>query len=129
MKKIFTILIALGAITVAQAQSSRTYPNDRYQDRDVILGQRNDRVYDNNSRSANSHSERERDKEIDRINREYDKRIRKVERDRRMRAYDKDYEIRRLENQRRDDLRQVWDRYRTSNNTYDNRYRQDNRRW
>jgi hypothetical protein len=128
MKRVFTILIALGAVTIAQAQSSRSYPESR--DRDVILGQRNERVYDNNSRYAYSFSERERDQQIDRINREYDKQIRKMERDRRLRSSEKSYQMRRLEDQRRDEIRQVWERYRSSNNSYNNgRYQQNNRRW
>ena len=130
MKKVFTILLALGAVTLAQAQSSRSYPSDHNRDRDVILGQHNDRVYDNNSRYDYSFSERERDKEIDRINRDYDKQIRKVERDRRMRSSEKSYQVRRLEDQRRDEIRRVWERYRNSNNSYsNNRYRQNNSRW
>jgi hypothetical protein len=130
MKRIFTILLALGAFTAAQSQSSRSYPDEHNRDRDVILGQRNESVYDNNSRSAYSFSERERDKMIDRINRDYDKQIRKVERDRRMRSSEKSYQIRRLEDQRREEIRRVWERYRNSSNTAGNdRYRQNNRRW
>jgi len=128
MKRIFTFLIALGALSVAQAQGSRSYPDDRYHDRDVVLGQRNDRVYDN-SRYTYSFSERDRDKQIDRINKEYDKQIRHIERDRRMSPYDKSYEIRRLEDQRRDDIRRVWDRFRSPSNSYNSRYPQNNRRW
>ena len=130
MKKVFTILLALRADTLAPAHSSQTYPTDHNRDRDVILGQHNDRVYDNNSRYDYSFSERERDKEIDRINRDYDKQIRKVERDRRMRSSEKSYQVRRLEDQRRDEIRMVWERYRNSNNSYsNNRYRQNNSRW
>src|SRR4051812_48824880 len=128
MKKVFTFLVALGAITVAQAQSSRSYPDDRYHDKDVVLGQQNNRVYNDNSRYTYSFSERDRDKEIDRINRDYDKRINKIERDRRMSSYDKNYAIRRLDDQRREDLRQIGDRFRNPNNSYNNyRYQQNNR--
>lgn len=130
MKRIFTILLALGALTAAQAQSSRSYPDDHNRDRDVILGQRNESVYNNNSRYDYSFSERERDKMIDRINRDYDRQIRKVERDRRMRSSEKSYRVRRLEDQRREEIRRVWERYRNSSNTASNdRYRQNNRRW
>ena len=130
MKKFFTILLALGAVTIAQAQSSRSYPDEHNRDRDVILGQRNDRVYDNNSRYDDSFTGRERDKQIDRINRDYDKQVRKIERDRRMRSSEKSYQIRRLEDQRRDEIRRVWEHYRSSNNSYrNNRYRQNNGRW
>ena len=131
MKKILTLLIAIGAVIGAQAQYSHSYPDGRDNDRDVILGQRNDRAYDNNNSHYNySFSTRERDEQINRINREYDKRIRRVERDRRMRYDEKSFQTRRLEDQRRDEIRQVWERFRNSNNRYsDNRYEQNNRRW
>lgn len=129
MKKLLTLLVAVGTFTFAQAQHSGAYPNDRNRDRDVILGSQNNRVY-NDSRNAYSFNERDRDREIDRINKDYDKQVRKVEKDRRMRSYDKDYAIRRLETQRREEIRQVWDRFRSSNNRYnDSRYQQNNRRW
>jgi hypothetical protein len=129
MKRLLTLLVAVGTFTFAQAQHSGNYPNDRNRDRDVILGSQNSRVY-NDSRNAYSFNERERDREIDRINKDYDKQIKKVERDRRMRSYDKDYAIRRLETQRREEIRQVWDRFHSSNNRYnDSRYQQNNRRW
>jgi uncharacterized protein YxeA len=139
MKKILTLLIAVGAITVAQAQGSRSYPDDR-NGRDVILGSqndryerndRNDRVYGNNSRYTYSFSARERDRQIERIDRDYDKRIRQVERDRYLRSYEKTSQIRRLEDQKRQEIAQVWERFRSSNNMHaDNRYQgNNNRRW
>jgi len=140
MKRILTLLFAVGAITVAQAQNSRSYPDDRY-GRDVILGDRNDRndrsdrndrTYENNSRYNYSFSSKERDKQIDRINREYDQRIRKVEKDRYSRSYERTSQVRRLEDQRRQEIAQVWERFRSSNNQHaDNRYQRNdnNRRW
>lgn len=124
MKKIFTLLILLGAVVAVRAQSSsRPYPNDRYNSRDVILGDRNDGRYENNRRYTYSFTARERDQQLDRINRSYDQRIRQVERDRRMRSYERNAQIRRLEEQRRDEIRQVWEHFRSSNNLQnDNRY-------
>lgn len=142
MKKILTLLIAVGALTLAQAQSSRSYPDNRNTTRDVILGDRNDGMdrnnrndrydnrYEHNSRSVYSFSAREREKQIDRINREYDKKVRQVERDRRMRSSEKSYRLRQLEGERRTELRQVWDRFQSRNNAHnDNRYASNNRRW
>ena len=133
MKKILTLLIALGAIVGAQAQPSRSYPNDDRYGRDVILGDRNDRndrTYENNSRYSYSMSVDERDRQIDRIAREYDRRIRKVERDRWIRSSEKSYQIRQIENQKREEIHLVWERYRSSNNLYnDNRSQRNNRRW
>ncbi|RYZ60516.1 MAG: hypothetical protein EOO14_07245 [Chitinophagaceae bacterium] len=145
MKKILTLLFAVGAITLTQAQSSRSYPNDRNTTRDVILGDRNegnkgndrnnrndryDNRYENNNRYAYSFSARERDKQVDRINKEYDKKIRQVERDRRLRSSEKSYKLRQLEGERREEIRQVWDRFQSRNNAHnDNRYATNNRRW
>src|SRR5689334_1190812 len=119
MKKIFTLLFVVGSIAAAQAQS-RSFPDDRSRDRDVILGQRNDRGYEYDrsyeraSRYSYSFTDRERDKQLDRINHDYDKRIRKIEKDRRMSSYEKNNQIRYLESQRRDEVRRIWDRYRSS---------------
>ena len=140
MKRILTLLIAVGAITVAQAQNSRSYPDGRYESRDVILGDnnnrndrndRNDRTYENTSRYTYSFSANDRDRQIDRINRDYDKRIRQVERDRYIRSYEKSTQIRRLEDQKRQDIAQVWERFRSTSNVHrDNQYqRNNNRRW
>lgn len=138
MKKILTLLIAVGAISVTQAQSSRSYPGDgRYETRDVILGgqhdryDRHDRSYGNNSRYTYSFSARERDRELDKIDREYDRRIRQVQRDRYLRSYERSSQIRRLQEQKRYELAQVWDRFRSSNNRHrDNSFqRNNNRRW
>ena len=139
MKKILTLFIALGAIVSVQAQSSGSYPNDDRYGRDVILGDRNnrndrydrnDRTYENNSRSTFYMSADERDRVIDRIDREYDRRIRRVERDRWIRHSEKSYQIRQLEYQKRDEIRQVWERFRSGNNLHrDNSYQRNNRRW
>lgn len=136
MKRILTLLIAVGAITLAQAQSSRSYPDGRYESRDVILGDRNgryennDRTYENNSRYTYSFSARERDRQIERIDRDYARRIRQVERDRYIRSYEKYSHIRRLEDQKRGEIAQVWERFRSSNNLHaDSRYQRNNRRW
>jgi hypothetical protein len=131
MKKILTLLIAFGAIASVQAQSSR-YPSDRNESRDIILGDQNSRTYEGNSRYGNgySFSARERDEQIDRINREFNQRIRRVERDRWMRTYEKRREVQRLEEQRKSEIRQVWERFRNSRNTYrDYDYRRNDRRW
>jgi hypothetical protein len=133
MKKILTLLIVLGAIVSAEAQSSRSYPNDDRYGRDVILGsqnERNDRTYENNSRHTYYMSSVERDRQIERIDREYDRRIRKVEKDRWIRSSEKSYQIRQMENQKREEIRLVWERFRSGSNLYnDSRYQRNNRRW
>ena len=129
MKKIFTLMIVLGAVIVANAQPPHTYPDGRYDSRDVVLGRNDNRPYDNNVRYGNAMNERERDRLIERINRDFDQQIRRVQYDRWLRPVEKDFQIRRLESQRRDAVRDVWDRYRNSNRRYDDHYPQNNRRW
>ena len=138
MKRILTLLLAVGVITVAQAQSSRSNSHDR-NNRDVILGDRNDMAsrndryeerYENNTRHSYSFSARERDRQIDRINRDFDKQTRQAERSRYMRSSERQYQIRRLEAQRRNAIREVWDRFQSRSNTHsDNRYNTNNHRW
>lgn len=129
MKKISMLLLAIGCLSVAQAQY-RSYPDDRNHDREVILGQQNDRGYENASRYTFSFSERERDKQIDRINKDFDKRMRRVEKERRMDPYEKSHIIRDLEDQRRNEIRRVWERYHSPYNAANNnRYRQHDRHW
>ncbi|HUC81585.1 MAG TPA: hypothetical protein VMR70_11755 [Flavisolibacter sp.] len=139
MKKILTLMMAVGTITLAQAQSSRSYPDGRYGTKDVILGSQNDRndrndrnnrTYGNNSRYTYSFSAKERDKAIDRIDRDYDKRIRQVERDRSLRSYEKTSQIRRLQEQKRHEVAQIWERFRNNSNVHrDNSYQRNNRGW
>lgn len=130
MKRILTLMIAFGAIVSATAQSSRSYPSDRNDSRDVFLRQQSERTYGNNSRNNYSFTANERDRQIDRINGDFDVRIRRVERDRRLRSSEKAYQVRRLEEQRRNEVSQVWERFRNSRNSNsDNGYRRNDRRW
>ena len=133
MKRILTLSIALIAVTGAFAQKSNSYPN-RGNDRDVILGGDNNRsVYNNGSSRYNNgytFSARERDVEIQRINREFDYKIRDVEQARRMRSSEKNYQIRLLEQQRRQQVKAVKDRFQDSRNQYNNSsYSRNDRRW
>jgi hypothetical protein len=119
MKKIFTLVFALGAATAIFAQGG----HGRNESRDVILGQQNRTVY-NNPRSNNDYySIQDRDAQIQRINREYDWRIQSIERDRYLRKAEKKRQIRALQNER--DARIIEIR-----RSYDNRaYRNNNRRY
>ena len=133
MKKILTLFIVLGAIASTEAQSSRSYPTDDRYGRDVILGGQNeryDRTYENNSRHTYYMSAVERNRQIERIDREYDRRIRKVEKDRWIRSSEKSYQIRQMETRKREEVRLIWERFRSSNNLHnDSRYQRNNSRW
>ena len=115
MKKVFTLIFALGAVTAVFAQGGY---NHRDESRDVILGQGNRNVYNNNDRGYNNgyYSIRDRDAQIDRIRREYNWRIESVQRDRYLRKAEKKRQIRSLENERDARIRDLIERYNYNNN-------------
>ena len=114
MKKIFALAIALGTITAVFAQGGY----DRRESRDVVLGQPNRGVY-NNDRGYNNgnYGIRDRDEQIQRIRREYNWKIESVQHDRYLRKAEKRRQIRFLENERDARIREVMVRY----NRYDDR--------
>ena len=125
MKRMLTLLFALGIMTVSFAQ--RGYDNNSRRDRDVVYDQRN--VYGNNRYDRYSMSPKERDSEIKRLNKEFDAKIKAVRKDRRLRSSEKNYQIDRLSRQRDWEIQQVRDRYASSRNTYNDRYARNDRRW
>jgi hypothetical protein len=122
MKKLFSFVLLLCLAGAAMSQSSRQ------QSRDVILGQRNDRVYNNSGNYDRPMTTRERDEQIQRINREYDWRIERVRRDYSLRNGQKNRQVRQLEKQRKDAIRELRERFARSQ--YNNRYeRRNDNRW
>ncbi|MBO9681586.1 MAG: hypothetical protein J7502_02735 [Flavisolibacter sp.] len=119
MKKVFALVIALGAMTAVFAQ--RGYDR-RDESRDVILGQGNRNVYGNNNRGYNngSYSKRERDEQIQRIRRQYNWKIESVQRDRYLRKAEKKRQVRFLERERDEKIREVIDRYNYYKNNKNN---------
>lgn len=105
MKKIFALVIALGTITAVFAQGG----HDRRESRDVVLGQPNRGVY-NNDRGG-YYGVRDRDEQIQRIRREYNWKIESVEHNRYLRKAEKRRQIRFLENERDARVREVMMRY------------------
>jgi len=117
MKKVFVLALSLVAVTTVFAQ--RGY-DQRNESRDVVLGQPNSRnVYGNDRGYNNGFSIRERDAQIQRINREYNRRIEAVKYDRYLRKAEKKRQVRFLENERDARIREVVQRY--------NDYNRDNR--
>jgi hypothetical protein len=107
MKKILVLLFSLGTITTVFAQNGY-HGNSRQDSREVILGQGNGRpVYDNDRYDHGNMNTRERDFQIQRINQEFDARIWQVEHDRYLRKSDRKRQIRILEEQRRDAIRNI----------------------
>lgn len=108
MKRLFALVLALGAMTAVFAQRGYDRGNES---RDVILGQQNRSVYNNNRSNDRYFSSRERDAQIERIRRNYNWRIQSVRNDRYLRNAEKRREIRFLENERDAKIREVIERY------------------
>lgn len=100
MKKMFTLVLALGLLSSAFAQSGH---------KTVVVGTTRTVVvehHDNNSRMMNDKSS-----QIRKINREFDQRINAVQSDRRLRRGEKNRQIRLLEKQRTEQINMVNARY------------------
>ena len=109
MKKIFTLLVALGMITLAQAQygsgkNSRDHRNDQ-----TSVEKDYDRGYDNDGRHNGFMSPKKPlEFAIDRVNREYDWKIDKVRDNFFKSRYQKKREIRFLNEQRKREIRRTY---------------------
>ena len=122
MKKILAVLLALGSITTVFAQHGQ-----RNESRDVILGQGNNKTIYNNRYDNYSMTARERDREIVRIQREYDQRINAVKWNRYLRNAEKRRQIRSLEAQRDQEIRWLNERFYSYN--LNNSYGRNDRRY
>ncbi|MBD0296616.1 MAG: hypothetical protein ICV84_15690 [Flavisolibacter sp.] len=123
MKKIITLLIAAGAFATAIAQTDsrseearrvilgprQDYPTQN--PRDVVIG-RDDRSNDDNRYPGTYPSNTSRQREIDQINRDYDRKIQSIRNNRHLSAQEKERIIRDLERQRNQQIREVNDKYR-----------------
>lgn len=121
MKKIFTLLFAVGFLTAIHAQTgSRDRDNrdtrDKQQNdqwgnnnKDVVI---NDGRYDNDDRYDNNNGSNEKNirMQIAQVNRKYDLRIQKVKNDFFMRRFEKMRVIRSLEAQRQQEIRMLYAR-------------------
>ena len=85
MKKIFTLFLGLGAVTGVFAQRSNPY-SDRSSSHDVVVNNSNDRGYSGGAHYDNyNYSNADRDRDIQRINREFDAKVRDIQYNRWMR--------------------------------------------
>jgi len=123
MKKIFTLLFAAALFTTAHAQNgNRDNKQNNQRDnqngygKDVAV---NDNRYDKNDRGdyGKFSMERKREMQIAQINREYDTKIQRVKSDFFMRRFEKQREIRFLEEQRYREIKRVSAQY--GRNGYD----------
>jgi hypothetical protein len=144
MKKIFTLLFAVGMLSLAQAQTGQRDDRDFDQRNDQRNDQRydqqndqfdfdkgydkkkflddNDRFFDQDRRFNDRFSmERRMKMKIGMINQEYDFKIQRVRRSFHMSWYEKQRLIRFLENQRRWEISMVYAKF-NNRNRYDDRY-------
>ena len=134
MKKIFTILLAAGTFAVSSAQPGQK--NSSYNDgKNAKHSTDVDYAYqspgNNNNKSVAygnpPFSFREKEMQLQRINREYDQKIAYVKKNRRRNPWEKSKQIKTLENQRRYEISQVQHRYEKNNRKdFD---RNNSRRW
>ena len=117
MKKILTLAFLMGTLTTVFAQNGHS-KNGRVDSRDVVYGNSNNpQVFNNKDQwpvtngNSYSFSARERDAQIQQINREFDFRIISVKRDRYLRNGEKKRQIRILENERTQQIMMVDQRF------------------
>jgi hypothetical protein len=135
MKKVITLLLLVGTVASASAQTaeesrrvvlgtggdSRTERNSPI---DVILG-RDRRVEDDRNTRYPSGTYGSREREIDQVNREYDRKIYSIRNNRTLTASEKERMIRQLENDRARRIRGINNRYygdRRDDRRYDDDY-------
>ena len=119
MKKIFTLMVAVGMVTFASAQQGQKTGSFKDTKKEIInshtvqapaFGKGKTSGYE-----TTSFSTKERDAQIQKINREYDQKIAAVKKNRHMRQQEKTKQVRSLENQRSQEIKQVQLRWEQSN--------------
>lgn len=108
MKKIFALLITMGSLTTVFAQD-----RDHDRDKDRSFGRTETVRYDNRQPGygqdrnsygypSNDRNDRARQEELDRLNRDYDRRINDYRNDRNLSAYERDRRIQEAERERKE---------------------------
>lgn len=132
MKNFFTLIVALALFTAAGAQRGHKYKKDKkhryHKESNIVIGTDHyNRYYDYYGDHHNRYGyydrydrydRRSMQWEIDRINRKYDHRIHDVWDDHHMRPREKRRMVRHLEQERREELRRVYDRNRNRSGVY-----------
>jgi hypothetical protein len=122
MKKIYTLMVAIGLVGLASAQQGNQKSISFNQEKDdlkkTVNSPSKQSSFDKGKTSAYetySFSAREKDAQIQRINREYDQKISAVKRNWRLKTQEKSKQIRMLENQRSQEIKEVQLRWEKSN--------------
>lgn len=117
MKKLFALLLSLGTLSSVFAQ--------KHDGPDWARNNNSKEVYNSRDYSYNS---KERDIQIQRINRDYAMQIQSVRRDWRLKAFEKNRRIEKLERQRDQQIREINERFSwKSGRSYDDRSVYNNR--
>ncbi|MDO9373857.1 MAG: hypothetical protein V4725_12860 [Bacteroidota bacterium] len=129
MKKIITLVASVILVATAFAQpNGRAYGHDK--DRDVVYNDsrydRNDDRRDDRRNNRYYFSKRDRDMQISQINRTYDQRINAVNSKWFASNGKKQRMMRELENERRYEIRKVYERYNHRSNSADDNDRRRN---
>jgi hypothetical protein len=127
MKTIFTLLFTMAMLSTTFAQHGQ---RDRNKDNDVYVS--NDNLgYDNHNKNYGGYifTPRERDMQINQINREYEFRIQSVKNKPFMGWYQKKRIINNLEAQRDEDIARVIRKFRSPKNMFNDYGRRDRKRW
>jgi hypothetical protein len=126
MKKPFTFLAAVALMTSAAiAQKNSNYQNSNKNCRDVAVNDKNygRGGYDDRGKAGYYFSEREKNMQLEHINRVYDNKIRSVRNRFFMSRYQKERAFASLQFQRSREIRSVMARFNSRENRYD---RKDN---
>ena len=119
MKKIFTLLFAVGMFAAAQAQpGNRDYRQNDQRDFDNNIDiNDNHNPYDDDDRFGNSRfsNERKLKMQVARINREFDYKVQRVKSNFYMSRWEKQRLIRSLEDQRQRDIRMLYAKFNNKN--------------
>src|SRR5436309_9078440 len=112
MKKIFTLLFSVGIVGTVFAQSGR---QDRFKvSHDVAFNKAPEALMYNHSSSANDTymmGGRDKDRQINQVNRDFDRQIMAVRYNRHLRPFEKQRQIRFLEAQKDQKIREIMNQF------------------
>src|SRR5438309_697675 len=106
MKKTFLLLFSIGTLSTVFAQDNRSHQNVN-QTREIVLGNRRSDKY-NSSYTIDS---RKKQEEIDKVTRDFDRRIVSIQKDRHLRTAEKNRQIRKLRAEKEQAIRNIDARY------------------
>lgn len=120
MKKMFTLLVALAAFTTSFAQVDKDRKGfGNKDDRDMAYNDSRYKKTDKDWKGGYYYSRKEMEMDIAQINRKYDRKIESVKSNWFMTKFRKDRMIRDLQEQRKDEIREVFSKFNDKHNRFD----------